>query len=278
MTPEQFTQERKYLKNVTPRTLTWYRHSFKAFERAIGNKAEIVGRISEMRERGINPISVNTYLRCINAYLRWLHTEHGQPLIKIPRLKEEQTVLATLTPEHVKRLLQFSPRGRNLKRAHTLTLLLLDTGLRFAEALGLTWDRVDLDNLVLKVLGKGGKHRVVPISLECRKVLYRWRQQQQRVGDLVFPTRSGIQSSQGNVGRDVRLLGQRVGITGVRFSPHTFRHTFAVSYLRAGGNVLYLQRILGHSSLEMTNRYTRSLGIDDLSAVHSKLSLLSRRG
>ena len=276
MTPEQFTQERKYLKNVTPRTLTWYRHSFKAFEGAIGNKAEIVERIAKMRERGINPISVNTYLRCINAYLRWLHIEHGQPLIKIPRLKEEQTVLATLTPDHVKRLIQFSPKGRNLKRAHTLTLLVLDTGLRFAEALSLTWDRVDLDNLVLKVLGKGGKHRVVPLSLECRKVLYRWKQQQ-RGTDLLFPTRSGIQSSQRNVGRDVRLLGQRLGITGVRFSPHTFRHSFAVGYLRAGGNVLYLQRILGHSSLEMTNRYTRSLGIDDLSAVHSKLSLLSRR-
>ena len=273
---EQFIQGRKYLKAVSPQTLIWYQCSFKAFDGATSSKEAINRRIVELRERGVSPITINSYLRCINAYLRWLHEEHQHAPLRIPRLKEEQKVLATLTPEHVKRLLQFSPKGRNLKRAHTLTLLLLDTGLRFAEALGLTWDRVDLDNLVLKVLGKGGKHRVVPISLECRKVLYRWKQQQ-RGGDLLFPTRSGLQSSQRNVGRDVRLLGQRVGINGVRFSPHTFRHTFAVSYLRAGGNVLYLQRILGHSSLEMTNRYTRSLGIDDLSAVHSKLSLLSRR-
>ncbi|HSR06507.1 MAG TPA: tyrosine-type recombinase/integrase [Bryobacteraceae bacterium] len=274
---EQFIQARKYLKAVSPKTLIWYQCSFKAFDGAMSSKETINRRIVELRERGVSPITINSYLRCINAYLRWLHEEHQHAPLRIPRLKEEQKVLATLTPDHIKRLLQFSCKGRNLKRAHTLTLLLLDTGLRFAEALSLTWDRVDLDNLVLKVLGKGGKHRVVPISLECRKVLYRWKQQQ-RESDLVFPTRSGIVSSQRNVGRDVRLLGQRVGITGVRFSPHTFRHTFAVSYLRAGGNVLYLQRILGHSSLEMTNRYTRSLGIDDLSAVHSKLSLLSRRG
>jgi site-specific recombinase XerD len=275
---EQFVQGRKYLKAVSPKTLIWYQCSFKAFDGATSSKEAINRRIVELRERGVSPITINSYLRCINAYFRWLHEEHQHAPLKIPRLKEEQKVLATLTPDHVKRLLQFSPKGRNLKRAHTLTLLLLDTGLRFAEALNLTWDRVDLDNLVLKVLGKGGKHRVVPISLECRKVLYRWKQHQPRGTDLLFPTRSGVQSSQRNVGRDVRLLGQRLGITGVRFSPHTFRHTFAVSYLRAGGNVLYLQRILGHSSLEMTNRYTRSLGIDDLSAVHSKLSLLSRRG
>ncbi len=274
---EQFIQGRKYLKAVSPKTLIWYQCSFKAFDGATSSKEAINRRIVELRERGVSPITINSYLRCINAFLRWLHEEHQHAPLRIPRLKEEQKVLATLTPDHMKRLLQFSPKGRNQKRGHTLTLLLLDTGLRFAEALGLTWDRVDLDNLVLKVLGKGGKHRVVPISLECRKVLYRWKQQQ-RGTDLLFPTRSGLQSSQRNVGRDVRLLGQRVGITGVRFSPHTFRHTFAVSYLRAGGNVLYLQRILGHSSLEMTNRYTRSLGIDDLSAVHSKLSLLTRRG
>jgi site-specific recombinase XerD len=272
----QFITERSYLKGVSQATIQWYNSSFKAFEGALDSKQAIIERIGTLRKTN-SAISVNTYLRCINAYFRWRHEEHGADPIHIPRLKEEQNVLATLTPDHVKRLIQFSPKGRNLKRAHTLTLLLLDTGLRSAEALGLTWDRVDLDNLVLKVLGKGGKHRVVPISLECRKVLYRWRQQQHD-SDLVFPTRSGIVSSQRNVGRDVRLLGQRVGITGVRFSPHTFRHTFAVSYLRAGGNVLYLQRILGHSSLDMTNRYTRSLGIDDLSAVHSKLSLLSRRG
>ena len=76
----------------------------------------------------------------------------------------------------------------------------------------------------------------------------------------------------------MEAAGGWVGITGVLFSPHLFRITFAVSYVRAGGNLLYLQRILVHSSLELTNLYTRSLGIDDLSAVHSRLSLLSRRG
>jgi len=272
---DQFIQNRKYLKAVTPKTLAWYKCSFAAFNGAMSNREAIVARIVELRERHVSTITINSYLRCINAFLRWRHEEHKQELIRIPRLKEEQKILATLSPEHVKRLLQFSPKGCNLKRAHTLILLLLDTGLRFAEALGLRWEKIDLDNMVLTVHGKGGKHRIVPISLEGRRLLYRWKQS--TTSEFVFPTRDGVQASQRNVGRDVRLLGMRVGITGVRFSPHTMRHTFAVSYLRAGGNVLYLQRILGHSSLEMTNRYTRSLGVEDLQAVHSKLSLLSRR-
>jgi site-specific recombinase XerD len=274
MYTDQFITERTYLKGVSPATIQWYRSSFKAFDSALDSKQAIVGRIAELR-RTNSALSINTYLRCLNAYFRWLHEEHGHEPIRIPRLKEEQKVLATLSADHVKRLIQFTPKGRNLKRAHTLTLLFLDTGLRFAEALSLRWEKIDLDNMVLTVHGKGGKHRVVPFSLECRKLLYRWKQQS--TSDLVFPTRSGIQSSQRNVGRDVRLLGERAGIQGVRFSPHTLRHTFAVSYLRAGGNVLYLQRILGHSSLEMTNRYVRSLGIDDLQAVHDKLSPLTRR-
>ncbi len=68
----------------------------------------------------------------------------------------------------------------------------------------------------------------------------------------------------------------RLGITGVRCSFHTLRHSMAVNYLRAGGNLYYLQRILGHSSITTTERYLRSLGIEDLKKVHDGLSLLSR--
>jgi integrase/recombinase XerD len=66
-------------------------------------------------------------------------------------------------------------------------------------------------------------------------------------------------------------------IAGVRTSWHTLRHTFSVGYLRNGGNLYYLQRILGHSSITTTERYLRSLGIEDLLKVHDGLSLLSAR-
>ena len=77
---EQFVQGRKYLKAVSPKTLIWYQCSFKAFDGATSSKGAINRRIVELRERGVSPITINSYLRCINAYLRWLHEEHRHGL------------------------------------------------------------------------------------------------------------------------------------------------------------------------------------------------------
>src|SRR5688572_1582038 len=94
---ESFIKERIYFKNVSPKTIAWYRDSFKAFEGVLVDKQSIGKRIMEMRERGVCAISINTWLRCINAYFRWLHSEgHSPQLLKIPRLKEEQKVIEVL--------------------------------------------------------------------------------------------------------------------------------------------------------------------------------------
>jgi integrase/recombinase XerD len=82
-----------------------------------------------------------------------------------------------------------------------------------------------------------------------------------------------------NFERDLKVLGAKLGISGVRFSPHTLRHTFACEYLRRGGNLEYLRRILGHSSILTTQKYLRSLGVADLQAAHEGLSpLTAERG
>ncbi len=73
--------------------------------------------------------------------------------------------------------------------------------------------------------------------------------------------------------RSLLLLGKGLKISGARVSFHTFRHTFALSYLRAGGNLFYLSRILGHTSVTTTEKYLQSLGVEDLQAVHDRLSL-----
>jgi len=104
---QQFITERKYLKNASRKTLSWYELSFRAFDGALDFKQTVIAKITELRHRGVSAISVNTYLRCIKAYFRWLHTEHGQELVKIAKLKEDQKVIATLTPEQVRRLLEF---------------------------------------------------------------------------------------------------------------------------------------------------------------------------
>jgi integrase/recombinase XerD len=278
---EEFVQHQVYLKNVTPATVAWYRCSWKAFR--LDNlqtisRADVTGAIVRLRSDGVSPVSVNTYLRCINAFLAWLHREgySAEPLC-IPKLKEPKKVLSTFTPEHIKTIVAFKPRTLNDRRIHTLACLLLDAGLRISEALQLRRKDLDLDNLLVKLNGKGAKQRIVPISLEMRKILFKWMREQSINSPeaMVFTTRTGTALSKRNAQRDLVTLAKRLHITGVRVSPHTFRHTFAVNYIRNGGSALHLQRVLGHSTLEMTRRYV-NLDQSDLSAVHERLSCLAR--
>ena len=151
----------------------WYNCSFKAFKGALESKQDIIVRIAAMKNRSVSHITINSYLRCIDAYFRWLHTEHNQPLLKIPKLKEEQKILAIFTQEHIAKILRYRVKGVNAVRAWHACMVMLDSGLRISEVLGLTGKNVDFENLVIKVKGKGGKERLVPVSLELRKNLYR---------------------------------------------------------------------------------------------------------
>jgi integrase/recombinase XerD len=226
-------------------------------------------RIGELRQRGVAAISVNSYLRSVNAFWRWQKKDW-----RIPRLREEQKILATFSPPHVAKLIHWKAVGRNQTRARIAALTALDTGLRVNELLCLTRLDVDLENLVLRVKGKGNKHRLVPMSIELRKLLYRHLALQKHA--IVFCTRDGGKLTQRNLLRDFKVGCEKLGIAGVRCSFHTLRHTFAVGYLRAGGNLFYLSRILGHTSVKTTEKYLQSLGVEDLQAVHDRLTLLSR--
>jgi site-specific recombinase XerC len=104
------------------------------------------------------------------------------------------------------------------------------------------------------------------------KILYKLTRQ----GGYLFTTRGGTPLSIRNAQRDLAKLSERCGISGVRCSPHTMRHSFAVTYLRNGGNVEFLRRCLGHSNIMTTQRYLASVEPKDLQRIHNDLSPLGR--
>jgi integrase/recombinase XerD len=269
---ERFIQERVYLKNVSKKTKVFYRTAFKAFEGTEETRAAINAKIVELRKRGLSAISVNAYLRVINAYLRWGGENGLFDTLPVPKLQEETKLLATFSPTQLATLRKAQPSAFGRRRVWVMAMLALDTGLRLAELLSLRRTSVDLDNLLVRVLGKGRKERLVPISFEGRKILFRWLQSHSF--DWVFPTANGTQLGLRNSQRDFRELCRRLGLSGVRCSFHTLRHTFAVNYIRAGGSVFHLQRILGHTTLEMSRRYV-NLQTQDLEAVHGRFSPLA---
>jgi site-specific recombinase XerD len=221
---EHFIQERVYLKGVSPATLRYYRCVQSAFRPILDEptKAGMMDCIQTLLARGTSPISVNTYLRGFKAFCLWLHAEgHLKEKLKVQFLKCEQKILATFNPEHVHRLVHWKPIGRNQTRAHTIAMVVLDTGMRISELLSLTRQDVDLDNLVLLVHGKGNKQRLVPVSIELRKVLYRHLAKHEHT--MVFSTRTGSALSVPNSERDFKVMCRKAGITGVRRSWHTYK-------------------------------------------------------
>jgi integrase/recombinase XerD len=275
---EAFIREKQYLTSVTPSTVEWYRRCLKWLPSEYPTQSDLRDMVMRMREKGLKETGINTVIRCVNAYLHWTSgTERkcgaGCTHVRIQQLKEPRLLLPTFTEAQIKILIAWKPKSQYEKRIHLLTLLLLDTGCRISEALNLRMSDIDFDNLLVTLDGKGRKQRVVPFSYELRKNLYRFSKDLEPES-LLFATKMVTVWNRRNVLRDVKVLCKHLGFTAPGRTLHAFRHTFAVNYLRKGGSVFHLQKVLGHSTLEMTRRYA-NLVTADLQSVHERLSLLS---
>ena len=271
---EEFILERRFLLGVSERTVDWYEQAFRQLGKycpeevtEAGLKACIIG----MRQTA-KPISVNSRIRVFKTYLNWSKSD-----IKLGYLKTEQKEIQIFKPEDIRKLVGFRATTTNDRRVKLLCLLLLDAGLRVEEALALQVSKVDLDNLILLVKGKGDKERVVPISYELRKALHIWcREKKASSFDYLFSTHTRTRLSRRNALRDFKNLCKKAGVIPPPRAIHALRHTFAVNYLRNGGNLFYLARILGHSKVTTTQVYLNAVSSDDLSAVHQQRSILAR--
>ena len=278
---EQFIRERQFLTNVTPATIEWYRNSLKWLRSESPSQADLRDVVLRMREKGLRASGCNSAIQAINCYAHWTnagpHSKCGSGCQhpKVPLLKVPQLVLPTFTAQQIRQLVAWKPKGKYQRRLHLLILFLLDTGCRISEALGLRVREIDFENMLVTLDGKGRKQRVVPFSFELRKALFRYITEFKRKLDaLLFANRSETKVGRRNALRDVKLLCKRMGFDPPARTLHAFRHTFAVNYLRRGGSVFHLQKVLGHSTLEMTRRYA-NLMTEDLQAVHERVSLLS---
>src|SRR5215472_2271251 len=264
MSFQSFLREKQYLENVSTNTLRWYRHALNWLPSEHPDETALKDMVVRMREKGLKPTGCNAAIRAINCYLRWSGSTR-----KVQQLREPKLVMPTFTAEQVKLLIGYKPTTDFQKRLHLLVMILLDTGCRISEALGIRDSDIDLENLLLTLHGKGRKDRKVPFSFELRKAVYKF--QASRDGPL-FTTSNGTHWSRIGALRSVKLHCQKIGFEPPARTIHAMRHTFSVNYIRKTGSLLHLQKVLGHSSLEMSRRYA-NLMIDDLQKVHQQVSL-----
>ena len=273
---EDFCKHKQYLENCSPRTIKFYKFCYMSWSRLVGSmptKANCNQYIIALRESGISIYTINSYIRGLNSFFTWLHENEHCEAMKMKPLKAPKSVVKTFTNERIRRLLAFKPRTFTEHRLYAMLCLAIDTGARVDELITLTRNNVDFENLLIRVIGKGSKERIIPLSIECRKVLFKFLQRHDF--DFVFPTRHGGKVYYRSALDQFKKLCKKQGVFGVRLSWHTLRHTFATNYLREGGNLIYLSRVLGHSDVSTTQIYVRSQP-EDLALVHRKTSLLSR--
>lgn len=245
--------------------------------------------------REARPLSKKTSLNYhtgLSALWQWAVGEGlvGRNVVReVEPPRPEKTVIVPLSQGDVKALLQaceltreYGREGQRVcsnarptaLRDKTLILVLLDTGLRASEVCGITARDVDLKNRRIWTMGKGDKERSVPISPETAKALWHYMnaRSEAKASAPLFATKDGRPLGRVALLELLSDLGTKAGIVDVH--PHRFRHTFAINFLRNGGNVYELQMALGHSSLEMVRRYL-ALAETDLQRAHEEASPVS---
>jgi integrase/recombinase XerD len=284
---EKFIREKRYLKNLSERTIDSYTSIFWRYVRFVGHdmptEETLENFVTGMREAGFTITTYNISIRSFNSFLSWLHEKgHFPDHLKIRQIPGGKRVMKTFSDDQLYRLINWKPdpKSRNEVRLQLLIFLLLDTGVRIDEALRLRVDGVDLENLVVKVRGKGDRERIVPISVELRKVLYRYMDKCRLTvfpSDYVFCNSTGTHWSYQNACRELTKVCGTLGIDmrDIDGFFHAFRRKFARNYVREGGNLFYLQQVMGHSSLQTTRGYVTA-SEEELKEVHRRTGLLGR--
>jgi site-specific recombinase XerD len=272
---EDFLNHCTYVRGLSPKTVQTYRQAFKTLPADANLSREILSSwITNLRARGVSPAGVNCYVRSVNSYLTWAHEEGLiAERLHCKQLRAPKRIPVLLTADDVKRIVAYRPATMTERRSKVLCLLLLDCGLRISEALSLQRARVDFDHMVLVVQGKGAKQRPVPFSRELRQILFPWVQKTK--GALVFETRNSRPLAARNAYRDLAALCEAAGIAA-HVHPHLMRHQFASTYVRKGGDLFRLSKLLGHEAVTTTQKYVRGLGAELLLEDAVRLSPLTK--
>lgn len=200
------------------------------------------------------------------------------PAAKLEKQKVQVEPIHAFTNDQVRAILAQPDKTTFVGyRDYCSMLVLLDTGMRLKELLGLTFDDVDLDRGVIRLnpeTTKGRKYREVYVQKRCVEALktyLKYRGQAEVDTDAVWLSTNGTPLSRTDLQNRIRAYGRAAGIKGARCSPHTFRHTFARMFIMAGGDGLVLMQILGHTAMDMVRKYVNLWSVDK-KRLHAKFS------
>lgn len=224
-----------------------------------------------LEEKDYAPATVNIRVRTVRAFLRYCYEDKSwinEPIHRrFKPVKAPIDVVEALTPEEFRRLIaSINDETYTGFRTKVVAFVLLDTMARVGELINVKRSNVDFKSLTIYLEASETKTRVgryVPISNRTAKLLAEYMRETEEFGnEYVFLTYEGEQISDATLRDNMRVAGQVAKIKDKRVSPHTLRHTGALFYILNGGDPFSLQKILGHSHMNMVRRYVQMTNMD----------------
>jgi site-specific recombinase XerD len=269
-------------RGLSPRTIAAYQASLEGFRVYVrfrlGDRGpdELTARdLLEYvdylrRERRNGPSAVNRQVTILKNFYR-ASVAMGQldaaqnPMAHFPKIKAAPSKLPTfLSREEVRKLIN-QPRADTVLglRDRAILMTLYGTGIRASECASMKEEDVDLVNLTIRVIGKGGHQREIPLNQEVARALAQYRQARGRMTPLAgfFSSRHGGSMSRNAVYERVRRHAQKARLDK-RVSPHRLRHTFATHLVNKGVQLVTIRDLLGHRCISSTQIYLHTTAQD----------------
>lgn len=236
-----------------------------------------------LHEQDLSPVTANIRIRTMRAFIRFCFIEGfiDSPIHdNFKPVKTPEDTLESFTPDEIKKLLSvIDDELYTGYRDKLIILVLLDTLVRISELVSIKRANVDLKaGFITLEAGhtKTRKARTVPLSTKTIKLLNEYINETADFDDeYLFLTYDGHQINPSTIRIILRDYGKKAGITNKRVSPHTFRHTGALFYIMNGGDPFSLQKILGHSHMNMVRKYIQMTDTD-VRRQHNSFSPLNR--
>jgi integrase/recombinase XerC len=291
---ERFALHLRAERSVSPHTARAYASDLRQFAAHVAGKApgklrpdDVRGFLAERHARD-SAASLGRRLAALRSFFRFLVREGalaadpsaGIPAPRAPRRLPRPLAVddchVLMTPAREASAATEQPSGAELRDA-ALAELLYGAGLRVGELVALDVRDVDLTCGEVRVMGKGGKERIVPLPAAARAALEAWLAPRRRPGVLGEPLFTALRARRGEAprrldARDVRRrLARRALAAGLadRVHPHRLRHSYATHLLDMGADLRAIQELLGHASLSTTQKYT-AVSAERLVAVYDR--------
>ncbi len=261
-------------RGLSPNTLSAYRADLAGLDRwlrergsqiSTATRADLLAFMAWRVESGARPRSTARQLSSFRRFYRYLLRESAlkeDPTAQIAMPKIGRALPKSLTEEEVDSLLNAPATKDPLgNRDRTMLEVLYATGLRVSELVNLKINQVNLNQGVLRIVGKGDRERLIPLGEESVKWLVQFAQGSrmeillERQSDYLFPTRRGDHMTRQAFWHIIKRYALKGGINK-DLSPHTLRHAFATHLLNHGADLRVVQMLLGHSDLSTTQIYT----------------------